>query len=112
VSIDDLSLSLFPHIPPDSTLRVLLGAPANVIDRSIGCGRYQDGLGQALAASSCGCVQYTQHTDLSLSLSLSSCRDCRPEGSETIREHSYPLCPFRFLDAAIVFLESRSLFAI
>ncbi len=54
----------------------------------------------------------THSTQTSLSLSLSSCRDCRPEVSETIREHSYPLCPFRFLDAAIVFLESRSLFAI
>ena len=62
-----ISLSLFPHIPPRLNSPSLTGAPANVIDRSIGCGRYHDGLGQALAAS-CGCVQYTQHTDLSLSL--------------------------------------------
>jgi hypothetical protein len=113
VSIDDLSLSLFPHIPPPTQLS------ESYWERQLTLSTVQSaaaatttGLGQAMAASSCGCVQYTQHTDLSLSLSLSSCRDCRPEGSETIREHSYPLCPFRFLDAAIVFLESRSLFAI
>ncbi len=47
----------------------------------------------------CVCVHTITYRPLSLS--VSSCRDCRPEGSETIREHT-PIPPFRLCPSAFL----------